>query len=290
MTPPWWCHLRAGQGRSLECEPAHGLQVYRVRSPPPTQPSLTQMVFMYMVSAPSHRHRSNHLLAGLSIDIQTRWASHMEVIDMPLGQVLCEAGGIIEYVYFPTTAVVSLLYVMSDGGSAEIAIIGNDGLVGVSVLMGGGSTTSRALVQNEGQGFRVKADWVQLEFESSKPVRHLFLKFMQALITQMTQTAACNKHHTLDQQLCRWLLLTLDRHEGNELRMTKQMIANMLGVSQTQMRAGAMQLQSEGLLVYNKGIILVKDRIGIAQHSCECYSVVKREYQRLLPQQVAEQT
>lgn len=136
MTPPWWCHLRAGQGRSLECEPAHGLQVYRVRSPPPTQPSLTQMVFMHMVSAPSYRHRSNHLLAGLSIDIQTRWASHMEIIDMPLGQVLCEAGRVIEYVYFPTTAVVSLLYVMSDGGSAEIAIIGNDGLVGVSVLMG----------------------------------------------------------------------------------------------------------------------------------------------------------
>jgi hypothetical protein len=173
---------------------------------------------------------------------------------------------------------------MHDGGSAEIAVIGNDGLVGISLLMGGDSTSSRALVQNAGHGLRVQAAWVQHEFETSKPVLHLFLKFMQALITQMTQTAACNKHHTLDQQLCRWLLLTLDRREGNELQMTKQMIANMLGISGTLMREGAMKLQAEGLIHYANGTIRVMDRPGIEKRSCECYSVVKDEYDRLLPQ------
>jgi CRP-like cAMP-binding protein len=227
--------------------------------------------------------RKNHLLAALPNAVLHRWLPQLEAVDMPLGQVLYEAGTTLSHVYFPTTAVVSLLYVMRDGDSAEIAVVGNDGLVGISLFMGGGSTPSRALVQNGGKGYRMQAKLVQYEFENSKQVLHLFLRYTQALITQMTQSAACNKHHSLDQQLCRWLLLTLDRYEGNELTMTKQLIANMLGTSNENMRDGARKLQEEGLIHYAKGCITVSDRPGVEKRSCECYRVVKDEYERLLP-------
>jgi len=231
--------------------------------------------------------RKNHLLAALPEAALQRWLPDLEAVDMPLGQVLYEAGTTLSHVYFPTTAVVSLLYVMRDGDSAEIAVVGNDGLVGISLFMGGGSTPSRALVQNAGKGYRMHAESVQHEFENSKPVLHLFLRYTQALITQMTQSAACNKHHSLDQQLCRWLLLTLDRVEGNELTMTKQLIANMLGTSGETVRDGAHKLQEEGLIRYAKGHITVSDRPGVEKRSCECYRVVKDEYERLLPRSKA---
>lgn len=230
--------------------------------------------------------RQNHLLAALPAKDLKRWLPHLEAIDMPLGQVLYEAGTTLSHVYFPTTAIVSLLYVMHNGDSAEIAVVGNDGLVGISLFMGGGSTPSRALIQNSGQGFRMKAELVQKEFEGSKQVLHLFLRYTQALITQMTQSAACNKHHSLDQQLCRWMLLTLDRYEGNELTMTKQLIANMLGTDGAHMREGARKLQKAGLIDYAKGCITVLNRKGLEKRSCECYRVVKDEYERLLPSPV----
>lgn len=227
--------------------------------------------------------RQNHLLAALPTKDLSRWLPHLEAVDMPLGQVLYEAGTTLSHVYFPTTAIVSLLYVMQNGDSAEIAVVGNDGLLGISLFMGGGSTPSRALVQNSGKGFRIKAQWVQQEFESSGHVLHLFLRYTQALITQMTQSAACNKHHSLDQQLCRWMLLSLDRFEGNKLTMTKQLIANMLGTDGEHMREGARKLQKEGLIDYTKGCITVLNRKGVEERSCECYRVVKDEYARLLP-------
>ena len=228
--------------------------------------------------------RKNHLLAALSTENLERWLPHLEAVDMPLGQVLYEAGTVLSHVYFPTTAIVSLLYVMRDGDSAEIAVVGNDGLLGISLFMGGGSTPSRALIQNGGQGFRMTAEKVQQEFESSKVVLHLFLHYTQALITQMTQSAACNKHHTLDQQLCRWLLLTLDRYDSNRLNMTKQLIANMLGTDGATMREGAQKLEDAGLIHYADGSITVLDRAGLEHRTCECYRVVKDEYARLLPQ------
>ena len=227
--------------------------------------------------------KQNHLLAALPAAELKRWLPQLEAVDMPLGQVLYEAGTTLSHVYFPTTAIVSLLYVMKDGDSAEIAVVGNDGLVGISLFMGGGSTPSRALIQNGGEGFRIKAAFVQKEFENSKHVLHLFLRYTQALITQMTQSAACNKHHSLDQQLCRWILLTLDRREGNVLTMTKQLIANMLGTDGKQMREGAQALQKAGLIQYGKGCITVLDRKGLEKRSCECYRVVQDEYARLLP-------
>lgn len=228
--------------------------------------------------------KTNRLLASLPAADLLRFLPHLELVDMPLGEVLYEAGTTLNHVYFPTTAIVSLLYVMRDGASAEIAIVGNDGLIGISLFMGGGSTPSRALVQNAGKGLRMKSNLVKKEFENSKHVLHLFLCYTQALITQMTQTAACNKHHTLNQQLCRWLLLTLDRYQGDELTMTKQLIANMLGTSGARMREGARKLQKAGLIDYAKGKIRVLDRHGLEKESCECYVVVKTEYDRLLLQ------
>jgi CRP-like cAMP-binding protein len=228
--------------------------------------------------------KKNHLLAALPDEELQHWLPHLEAVDLPLGRVLYEDGTTLTHVYFPTTAVVSLLYVMHNGDSAEIAVVGNDGLVGISLIMGGGSTPSRGLVQNGGRGFRIDAELVQKKFENSKHVLHLFLRYTQALITQMTQSAACNKHHSLDQQLCRWLLLTLDRYEGNELNMTKQLVANMLGTSGEHMRQGAKNIQKAGLIHYAKGKITVLDRKGLEKRSCECYRIVKTEYDRLLPQ------
>ena len=227
--------------------------------------------------------KQNHLLAALPPEVYSLWLPMLERIDMPLGQVLYESGTTLSHMYFPTTAIVSMLYVMQNGESAEIAIVGNEGLVGIALFMGGGTTPSRALVQNAGVGYRLPAAFAKQQFEECLPVLHLFLGFTQALMAQMTQTGACNKHHSLDQQLCRWLLLTLDRYQGMELNMTKQMIANMLGVSTDVMRSGAQKLQTEGLLRYKDGRITVLDRPGVEKRTCECYALVKKEYERLLP-------
>ena len=230
--------------------------------------------------------RRNHLLAALPEAEWQRWQPLLEYVDLPLGKVIYEPGVVMGHVYFPTTAIVSLLYVMENGASAEIAVTGNEGVVGISLFMGGGSTPSRAVVQSAGQGFRMKATVIKEEFNRS-PVLHLLLRFTQALITQMAQTAVCNRHHTLDQQLCRWLLLSLDRLDGNELVMTQELISNMLGVRREGVTESAMKLQRAGLVRYARGHITVLDRAGLEQRSCECYAVVKNEYDRLLPDQVS---
>ena len=225
----------------------------------------------------------NCLLAALPPEVLQRWMFHLELVDLPLGQVLYESGAKMSHVYFPTTAIVSLLYVMEDGSPAEIAIVGNEGLVGISLFMGGESTTSRAVVQSAGQCYRLRARIMKEEFGLS-PVLHLMLRYTQALITQMAQTAVCNRHHSLDQQLCRWLLLSLDRLQGNELIMTQELIANMLGVRREGVTQSAFKLQEAGLIRYSRGHIQVLDRLGLEKRTCECYAVVKKEYDRLLPQ------
>ena len=227
--------------------------------------------------------RLNHLLAALAQPEATRWLPQLEWVDLPLGQVLYESGRTLSHVYFPTSAIVSLLYVMENGASAEIAVVGNEGLVGISLFMGGDSTPSRAVVQSAGAGFRLKASLMKAEFDRAGPVMHLLLRYTQALITQMAQTAVCNRHHSLDQQLCRWLLLSLDRLSGNELVMTQELIANMLGVRREGVTEAALKLQAAGLIRYARGRISVLDRPGLEARTCECYAVVKREYARLLP-------
>ncbi len=229
----------------------------------------------------------NHLLAALPAEDLARWLPQLELAQMPLGQVLYESGATLTHAYFPTTAIVSLLYVMENGASAEIAVVGNDGLVGISLFMGGGSTPSRGVVQSAGQGFRVRSQFIKEEFDRAGAVMHLLLRYTQALITQMSQTAVCNRHHSLDQQLCRWLLLSLDRLQGNELVMTQELIANMLGVRREGVTEGALRLQAAGLIRYARGRITVLDRAGLEARTCECYAVVKKEYGRLLPQQIA---
>jgi CRP-like cAMP-binding protein len=225
----------------------------------------------------------NRLLAALPPTEWARWQPQLEAVELPLGKVLYESGSTMSHVYFPTTAIVSLLYVLEDGASAEIAVVGREGLVGISLFMGGESTPSRAVVQSAGKGFRMRASVVKEEFDRSSAVLHLLLRYTQALITQMTQTAVCNRHHSLDQQLCRWLLLSLDRLDGNELRMTQELIANMLGVRREGVTEAALKLQSAGLISYARGHIKVLDREGLEQRTCECYAVVKKEYDRLLP-------
>jgi CRP-like cAMP-binding protein len=227
--------------------------------------------------------RRNRLLAALPQAEWGRWLPYLEPVDMPLGKVLYESGSRLSHVYFPTTSIVSLLYVMEDGASAEIAVVGNEGIVGISLFMGGESTPSRALVQSAGQGFRLKANLMLQEFNRAGPVLHLLLRYTQALITQMSQTAVCNRHHTLDQQLCRWLLLSLDRLESQELVMTQELIANMLGVRREGVTEAAGNLQQAGLIRYQRGHITVIDRAGLEKRTCECYAVVKKEYDRLLP-------
>lgn len=235
----------------------------------------------------SHNPRQNHLLAALPHDQWERWRSHLEYVDMPLGQVLYEPGSRLTHVYFPTTVIVSLLYVMQNCESAEIAVVGNDGLVGVSLFMGGDSTSSRALVQSAGGAYRLTARLMKEEFDRGGPVLHLFLRYTQALITQMVQTAACNRHHSLDQQLCRWLLLSLDRLQGTDMVMTQALIAHMLGVPLVGATEGALKLQTAGLIDYTQGRIRVLDRGALEKRTCECYAVVKKEYARLLPDRLA---
>jgi CRP-like cAMP-binding protein len=206
---------------------------------------------------------------------------------MRLGEVVYESGAVLSHAYFPTTAIVSLLYVLENGASAEIAVVGRDGIVGVSMFMGGKSTPSRAVVQSAGHSFRLKAEMLEREFNQSGPVLHLLLRYTQALITQMAQTAVCNRHHSLDQQLCRWLLLSLDRLQGDELVMTQELMANMLGVRRESVSECALSLQRSGLIRYTRGRIAVLDRRGLEKRTCECYAVVKKEYDRLLPAKIA---
>jgi CRP-like cAMP-binding protein len=239
------------------------------------------------MAATSIDARRNLLLAALPETEWQRWLPQLESVSMPLGQVLYESGDTLSHVYFPTTAIVSLLYVMENGASAEIAVVGKEGIVGISLFMGGESTPSRAVVQSAGAGFRLKAQMVKTEFNRAGPVLHLLLRYTQALITQMAQTAVCNRHHSLDQQLCRWLLLSLDRLQDNELMMTQELIANMLGVRREGVTEGALKLQHAGLISYSRGRITVLDRPGLEKRTCECYAVVKKEYDRLLPEERA---
>jgi CRP-like cAMP-binding protein len=230
--------------------------------------------------------KKNQLLAALPDAEWQRWLPQLELVEMSLGQVVYESGSTLGHVYFPTTSIVSLLYVMQDGASAEIAVVGHEGVVGISLFMGGDSTPGRAVVQSAGQGYRLKAQAIKEEFKQA-PVQHLLLRYTQALITQMAQTAVCNRHHSLDQQLCRWLLLSLDRLQGNQLVMTQELIANMLGVRREGVTEGALNLQKAGLISYSRGRITVLDRPGLEQRTCECYAVVKKEYDRLLPKKLA---
>jgi CRP-like cAMP-binding protein len=228
----------------------------------------------------------NHLIGALPEVDYKRIAPHLEHVQLKLGTVLYEPGMKMRYVYFPTTAIVSLLYVLENGASAEIAIVGNEGLLGVSLFMGGESTPSRAVVQSAGFGYRLRATHLKDEFDRFGTFMHLLLRYTQALITQMAQTAVCNRHHSVDQQLCRWLLLSLDRLDSSELVMTQELIANMLGVRREGVTDAAGKLQRLGLIHYKRGRIRILDRAGVEARSCECYSVVKKEFDRLLPYKV----
>jgi CRP-like cAMP-binding protein len=225
----------------------------------------------------------NRLLAALSRSDFERLQSALELMPLALGEVLYESGTPLRHVYFPLDSIVSLLYVMANGASAEIAVVGNDGVIGISLFMGGESTPSRAVVQSAGHAYRLDGELLKMEFMRAGSVQHLLLRYTQALLTQMAQTAVCNRHHSLDQQLCRWLLLSLDRLPSNELIMTQELIANMLGVRREGVTEAAKKLQEADLIQYSRGRIVVLDRLAIEARTCECYAVVKRESDRLLP-------
>jgi CRP-like cAMP-binding protein len=234
-----------------------------------------------MLNSPQHQPNQNHLLAALpAIDFE-RLKPHLELIHMPLGDVLCESGGRLHYVYFPTSAIVSLHYILENGASSEIAGVGNEGMLGISLFMGGETTLSRATVQTAGYGYRLKAALMLQEFNHAGPIQRLLLRYTQALIMQISQTAVCNRHHTIEQQLCRWLLLTLDRLSSQELTMTQELIASMLGVRREGITEAAGRLQNAGIIRYRRGHIMVLDRAGLETHVCECYNVVKKEFDRL---------
>jgi CRP-like cAMP-binding protein len=226
--------------------------------------------------------RTNRLLAALPEPEWQRIEPNLKAVQLPLGDAVYESGARLDHVYFPTTAIISLLYVMADGASAEIAVVGNDGVVGIALFMGGESTPSRAVVQSEGWAYRMRGQLLKDEFTRGGEMQHLLLRYTQALITQMAQTAVCNRHHSIDQQLCRWLLLSLDRIDSAELTMTQELIANMLGVRREGVTEAAGKLQSAGLIHYRRGRIAVLDRAGLEARCCECYGVVKRESDRLV--------
>jgi CRP-like cAMP-binding protein len=234
-------------------------------------------------SAAAQSPKENRLLAAMPATDYRALLPSLEPVTMPLGQAVYESGGHQGHVYFPTTSIVSLLYVLADGATAEIAVTGREGLVGIALFMGGETTPSRAVVQSAGHGYRLRSALLKKEFERGGALQHLLLRYTQALITQMTQTAVCNRHHSVDQQLCRWLLLSLDRLLDNKLVMTQELIANMLGVRREGVTEAAGKLQEEGLIEYSRGRITVVDRERLEQRVCECYGVVKREYDRLLP-------
>ena len=229
----------------------------------------------------------NQLLASLPAKEWAHWQALLEPVALPLGHVLYESGRLLSHVCFPTSAIVSLLYVMESGASAEIAVVGFEGVVGISLFMGGDTTPNRAVVQSAGTGFRLRAADMKEAFNRSPAVMRLMLRYTQALITQMSQTAVCNRHHSLDQQLCRWLLLSLDRLKSHDLVMTQELIANMLGVRREGVTEAALSLQKAGLISYARGHIRVLNRPGLEKRTCECYAVVKTEYDRLLPDQEA---
>ena len=231
----------------------------------------------------SHKPQQNHLLGALPLEVQERLLPHMELVEMPLGKVLYESGDALRHVYFPTDSIISLLYVMESGASAEIAVVGNDGLIGVALFMGGESTPSRAIVQSAGFAYRLLGQRLKDEFGRHGDMLLLMLRYTQSLITQMAQTAVCNRHHSVDQQLCRWLLLSLDRLPGNQLTMTQELIANMLGVRREGVTDAAGKLQKLGIIEYSRGQITVLNRPKLEKLSCECYAVVKKETDRLLP-------
>ena len=230
-----------------------------------------------------HNPLQNHLLDALPEAELDYFRPYLELVELPLGQVLYESGELLKNVYFPTTSIISLLYVMEDGSSAEIAVVGNEGILGVSLFMGGETTPSRAIVQSAGYGYKLKSKLLKHEFDRNGAMMRLLLRYTQALITQMAQTAVCNRHHTIEQQLCRWLLLSLDRLENDELTMTQDLIANMLGVRREGVTESAGRLQRDGLIEYSRGHIKVIDRAALEERSCECYRVVKDEFDRLLP-------
>jgi len=239
------------------------------------------------IKTEGHNPAQNYLLAALPAEILARLSPHLELIAMPLGEVLCESGSQLHHVYFPTTSILSLHYIMEDGASSEIAGVGNEGVLGVSLFMGGDTTPSRATVQTSGNGYRLKAGLMMAEFNRAGgrragALQNLMLRYTQALFTQMSQTAVCNRHHSVEQQVCRWLLSTLDRLPSNELTMTQELIASMLGVRREGITDTAGNLQREGLISYRRGHITVLDRSGLESHACECYSVVKKELHRLL--------
>src|SRR6185436_14237557 len=245
---------------------------------------------MTMTSALFGKHspRQNHLLGALPAKDYDRLLPDLELVPLPLGWAVYEAGGHLGYLYFPTTSIVSLLYVMEDGSSAEIAVTGHDGLVGIALFMGGESTPSRAVVQSAGYGYRLKASILKREFALGGHLQHLALRYTQALITQMAQTAVCNRHHSVEQQLCRWLLLSLDRLPTNELVMTQELIANMLGVRREGVTEAAGKLQTGGMINYSRGHITVLDRAKLEKRVCECYAVVKKESDRLLAERAGQ--
>lgn len=230
---------------------------------------------------------ANQLFQAMPTQEWARLAPFIECSDLPVGKVLYEPGTKMSHLYFPATAIVSILYDLEDGSSAEIALVGHEGVVGISLLMGGESTPSRAVVQSAGVGYKINAQRAIDEFNRSGPVMHLCLRYIQAFITQMSQTAVCNRHHSLDQQLCRWLLLNADRLSGNELLVTQELIAHRLGVRREGVSEAALQLQRDGLIEYARGHITIVDRTGLEGRACECYAVVKKEYDRLLPDTLA---
>jgi CRP-like cAMP-binding protein len=227
--------------------------------------------------------QQNLLLAALSADERARVYPHLQLVQMPLGKVLYESGDLMGHVYFPTDSIISLLYVMTDGSSAEISVVGNDGLIGVALFMGGETTPSRAIVQSAGYAYRLIGPLLKEEFHRNAGMQLLLLRYTQALLTQMAQTAVCNRHHSVDQQLCRWLLLSLDRLSSNELAMTQELIANMLGVRREGVTEAAGKLQKLGVIRYARGRITVLNRAELEKLCCECYAVVKKETDRLLP-------
>ena len=240
------------------------------------------MIQKYFMPEP-HHPQQNHLLAALPVGEFEQLSAALELVAMPLGQVLYESGNHLSYVYFPTTSIVSLLYVMEDGASAEIAVVGNEGIIGVALFMGGETMPNRALVQSAGHAYRLEGDILKREFRRIGALHYRLLRYTQALLTQMSQTAVCNRHHSVDQQLCRWLLLSLDRLSSNTLTMTQELIANMLGVRREGVTTAAGKLQKAGLIHYSRGRITILNRPGLEARVCECYQVVKKEFDRLLP-------
>ena len=244
---------------------------------------------MSIMSSPPNppNPRQSHLLAALPDDICERLFPSMERVELPLGQALYESGNQLNHVYFPTTAIVSLLYVMENGASTEIAVVGNEGIVGIALFMGGETMANRAVVQSAGHAYRLKGQLLRQEFNRSGALQHLLLRYTLALFSQMAQTAVCNRHHSVDQQLCRWLLLSFDRLSSDTLCMTQELIANMLGVRREGVTEAAGNLQNAGLIEYSRGRITVLDRPGLEVRVCECYEVVRKEFLRLLPDVLA---